>query len=440
MWSSERRGREAPYKEDAKNPSNPSGVSRCRSGCRPSATTPVNGFGRRTASVISRKRESEASDLESNKENASNNRASTAVSGASKLGCTGTGKSTRPVKLQRRLSSNPSAASSSATSHSAPNRKGEDSGGDAAGRRIHRELRGLILAVPLKSRRTSAYLPEWSLSQKLDLLLKMGVVATTEVNESEEVHTLSICGQFAEENHLAMLKDSDRVSYYRKVRGFPARCGLCTPTAGDQAHILGCTVYDILHPRYRFVQAMQWTGEPSSRGRKLVEGRRVLEIGTGPISLLSINAVNAGAEHVVALEASRPSHCRAKKFVEAIGMNHKIDVVQGYSKRIPIEVFKNPEIVIHEIIGDFASQEGELSCQPNSNSNMNEYAIRVPLGAQLNSPPVWCQFGLRRCRCHSRRTGSHWNDTVKHSLWSRDSHMPGQFAGARALSLSRPFV
>lgn len=63
----------------------------------------------------------------------------------------------------------------------------------------------------------SAYFPDWSLNQKLDLLLKMGIVATTKVNESEEVHTLSICSQFAEENHLAMLQDSDRVSYYRKV-------------------------------------------------------------------------------------------------------------------------------------------------------------------------------------------------------------------------------
>lgn len=84
----------------------------------------------------------------------------------------------------------------------------------------------------------------------------------------------------------------------------------------------------------------------------------MLEIGTGPICLLSINAVNAGAKHVVALEASRPSHCRAKKFVEAIGMSHKIDIVHGYSKRIPVELFKKPEVVIHEIIGDFASQEG----------------------------------------------------------------------------------
>ena len=84
----------------------------------------------------------------------------------------------------------------------------------------------------------------------------------------------------------------------------------------------------------------------------------MLEIGTGPICLLSINAVNAGAKHVVALEASRPSHWRAKKFVEAIGMSHKIDIVHGYSKRIPVELFKKPGVVIHEIIGDFASQEG----------------------------------------------------------------------------------
>ncbi|CDI82663.1 Conserved Plasmodium protein, related [Eimeria praecox] len=190
----------------------------------------------------------------------------------------------------------------------------------------------------------SAYFPDWSLNQKLDLLLKMGIVATTKVNESEEVHTLSICGQFAEENHLAMLQDSDRVSYYRK--------------------------------------AMYWTGEAKSGGKRLVEGRRILEIGTGPICLLSINAVNAGAKHVVAVEASRPSHCRAKKFVEAIGMSHKIDILHGYSKRVPAPLFKNPEVVIHEIIGDFASQEGVADALLDVQERTGSIPLSIPFGAE----------------------------------------------------------
>ncbi|KAL8433266.1 hypothetical protein ACSSS7_004051 [Eimeria intestinalis] len=271
------------------------------------------------------------SDSEDNKENV-----------ASANACGGTRRQPhKPLKLQRRRSSIP-VASSSSRSKAADDRGGIPAAPGAP--RIHRELRGLDQATPLKSRRTSAYHPAWTLQQKLDLLLKLGIVATTEINESEEVHTLSICGQFAEENHLAMLQDSDRVSHYRK--------------------------------------AMHWTGDPSSGGRKLVEGKRVLEIGTGPICLLSINAVHAGAAHVVALEASRPSHCRAKKFVEAIGMSHMIDVVQGYSKRVPREMFKKPQVIIHEVIGDFASQEGVADAILDVQQRTGTQPLSIPYGAE----------------------------------------------------------
>ncbi|KAL8452737.1 hypothetical protein Emed_001301 [Eimeria media] len=290
-----------------------------------------NNSSKRRLSVCStrRREESKPSDSEDNKENVATSNA-----------CTGAAVQPRkPLKLQRRRSSIPGASTSSRS-------KADERGGAAAAGapRIHRELRGLDQATPLKSRRTSAYHPGWTLQQKLDLLLKLGIVATTKINYSEEVHTLSICGQFAEENHLAMLQDSDRVSHYRK--------------------------------------AMHWTGDPSSGGRKLVEGKRVLEIGTGPICLLSINAVNAGAAHVVALEASRPSHCRAKKFVEAIGMNHMIDVVLGYSKRVPREIFKKPQLIIHEIIGDFASQEGVADAILDVQQRTGTCPLSIPYGAE----------------------------------------------------------
>lgn len=343
MWSSESGGRQALFKERGANHARAG--PRCRSDCKPSTTVVgISGACRKNVTSNDRKRELDLTVDYSDKENACSNvgcgETSTPISRSSSSSCNSNGS--RPPKLQRRLSSRVSAAHSLSSAHPARYRKTDDSGGDAP--KVHRELRGLILETPLKSRRMSAYFPDWSLNQKLDLLLKMGIVATTKVNESEEVHTLSICGQFAEENHLAMLQDSDRVSYYRK--------------------------------------AMNWTGEAKSGGKKLVEGRRILEIGTGPICLLSINAVNAGAQHVVALEASRPSHCRAKKFVEAIGMSHKIDILHGYSKRVPAALFKNPEVVIHEIIGDFASQEGVADALLDVQERTGSIPLSIPFGAE----------------------------------------------------------
>ncbi|CDJ64116.1 hypothetical protein, conserved [Eimeria necatrix] len=344
ILSTERRGREIEHKQDRAASSRV--VPRCRSRCTRGTPIPARLSTTSSGSVgtSTRKRESEVPDPHCDKENSCCNVAGVDSGAATSPSSACSANTGRPPKLQRRLTSNASAMHGAPTTHGSHDRKGDDSGGDSGAPRLHRELKGLIHAMPLKSRRVSAYFPDWNLKQKLDYLLKMGVVATTKVNESEEVHTLSICSQFAEENHLALLQDSDRVSHYRK--------------------------------------AMHWVGDPSSGGKKLVEGRRVLEIGTGPICLLSINAVNAGAKHVVALEASRPSHCRAKKFVEAIGMSHKIDIVHGYSKRIPVELFKKPEVVIHEIIGDFASQEGVADALLDVQERTGSIPLSIPFGAE----------------------------------------------------------
>ncbi|KAL8447024.1 hypothetical protein Emag_004496 [Eimeria magna] len=342
VWAAERPSRPAPtagkIRRQSQKPSSPSSSNlsrpsahKERDAAQPRAALQSSSNSRRGSSASSTRRREVLgpSDSDDNKENVATSNACTVTAVQSR----------KPLKLQRRRSGIPAASTSGRS-------KADDRGRAAAAAtpRKHRELRGLDQATPLKSRRTSAYHPGWTLQQKLDLLLKLGIVATTEINDSEEVHTLSICGQFAEENHLAMLQDSDRVSHYRK--------------------------------------AMHWTGDPSSGGRKLVEGKRVLEIGTGPICLLSINAVNAGAAHVVALEASRPSHCRAKKFVEAIGMSHMIDVVQGYSKRVPREIFKKPQLIIHEIIGDFASQEGVADAILDVQQRTGTCPLSIPYGAE----------------------------------------------------------
>ncbi|PHJ24121.1 hypothetical protein CSUI_002012 [Cystoisospora suis] len=178
------------------------------------------------------------------------------------------------------------------------------------------------LPVITAPKRRSAYGPNMSVHDKIDFLIRSGVCTPTLVNNTEEVHTLSICGQFAGENHEAMIRDADRVRQYQ--------------------------------------QAISWRESPSNPGKPFVSGRRVLEIGTGPMCLLSFNAAFSGASSVFAVEASLPSYERAKRLVKVLGADETIDVVYGHSKAIPEEAFrmKEPEIVIHEILGDFASQEG----------------------------------------------------------------------------------
>ncbi|PHJ25532.1 hypothetical protein CSUI_000608, partial [Cystoisospora suis] len=62
--------------------------------------------------------------------------------------------------------------------------------------------------------------------------------------------------------------------------------------------------------------------EKRKKKRKtFVEGKRILEIGTGPIALLAILALKAGAEYVDALEVSRSSASLATAFVRQFGIN-----------------------------------------------------------------------------------------------------------------------
>lgn len=225
-WSSDQQGGRGPFRVQGKqlDCSEPRG---CQSAIKSASREQTPSASRRNACLTadrSRKRDCEASDSDCNKENESfNNGGPSAPAGASKSRCTGSGRGRKSAVVRRRGGGFNASESSSEPTEDACHRKGSAAGtaskeDTSKVDRVHRELKGLIQTAPLKSRRTSAYSSGWSLSQKLDLLLQMGVLSTTEVNYSEEVHTLSICGQFAEENHLAMLQDSERVSHYRKVR------------------------------------------------------------------------------------------------------------------------------------------------------------------------------------------------------------------------------
>lgn len=162
-----------------------------------------------------------------------------------------------------------------------------------------------------------------------------------------------------------------------------------------------------------FVQAISWRNSALNPGKPFVSGRRVLEIGTGPMCLLSFNAAFSGASSVLAVEASLPSYERAKRLVKVLGADETIHVVYGHSKAIPGEAFrmKKPEVVIHEILGDFASQEGKeggaavalLSTSRRKDSSFFFWpgALRERAYRQAQSPPfiTVAEATQRLCVC-----------------------------------------
>ncbi|KAK2194806.1 bifunctional Protein arginine N-methyltransferase/S-adenosyl-L-methionine-dependent methyltransferase superfamily [Babesia duncani] len=208
--------------------------------------------------------------------------------------------------------------------------------------------------------------PRWpsdfGLDKKIESFTIRGIANKTDLREANQATTLSICKQFALQNHEAMVADSDRVHYYRAAifwTGFA--------DYGDG---------NILTSRSNISDTTSITDGGRDAKGYYCSGKRIVEIGTGPMCVLAMNALNAGAQVIDALEVCPSSARLATKLMAAYGFDNRIRVFHCHSKQFVFdqrEFFKNqsrdkglvslPErapydMVISEILGDFASQEG----------------------------------------------------------------------------------
>lgn len=86
-----------------------------------------------------------------------------------------------------------------------------------------------------------------------------------------------------------------------------------------------------------------------------VSGKRVLDVGTGPVALLAVMAARAGAKHVTAIEVTEAVADQARAVVRREGLEDVIEVVCGFSTQVPLP---EVDLVIHELVGDLGSEEG----------------------------------------------------------------------------------
>lgn len=91
---------------------------------------------------------------------------------------------------------------------------------------------------------------------------------------------------------------------------------------------------------------------------RLAPGRVCLEIGTGGLALLAIIAAEAGAAHVYAIEANEAVAASAERAVAEAGLSDKISIIVGYSSDVTLPEGAAPDLLIHEILGEFAGAEG----------------------------------------------------------------------------------
>ncbi|CDJ32195.1 LOW QUALITY PROTEIN: uncharacterized protein EMH_0042900 [Eimeria mitis] len=166
--------------------------------------------------------------------------------------------------------------------------------------------------------------------------------------------TASICGQFGIPNHVAMLEDRDRVKFYtdairwhgpappQRQQVLPLRRE--EPSFKQQGPLPQVTMPQELPQQHSELM-----------GRSQVYGRRVLEIGCGPLALFSLLALQQGAAQVDALELNPGVYQFASTFVQQIGVNApplqqydlerpqkpKLRVFRCYSKLFPLASWRS---------------------------------------------------------------------------------------------------
>eukprot|EP00920_Eleutheroschizon_duboscqi_P009832 GHVT01022933.1.p1 GENE.GHVT01022933.1~~GHVT01022933.1.p1 ORF type:complete len:336 (-),score=77.21 GHVT01022933.1:967-1974(-) len=115
--------------------------------------------------------------------------------------------------------------------------------------------------------------------------------------------------------------------------------------------------------------------------------KHVLEIGTGPFAMLAINAMRAGAADVTALEVSAASCAVASAFVDMYGFAN-IQVVNAYSKFFPLSPSSKIDLLIHEIIDDFAGNKGVADVVLDIQQRTKSIPKSIPFAARSFITPV----------------------------------------------------
>ncbi|KAK1932723.1 hypothetical protein X943_000513 [Babesia divergens] len=246
--------------------------------------------------------------------------------------------------------------------------------------------------------------PRWAnglaLKDKIKKFIDNGVAMATEVCDGTP-NTLSICSQFELSNHEAMVADVDRVHYYRAAifwTGFKdiendaakgvwstniERNGETSTSNGqieDTNSRLQCSEsYQSTNVEYARTRCNSADDSSNKGNSYYCTNRRIMEVGTGPMCVLAMNALNAGAKYIDALEVSSSAARLAAKLMAAYGFIDKIKVFNCHSKNFffdaasffgmqiedhpatsELELPNEPpyDMIISEILGDFCSQEG----------------------------------------------------------------------------------
>ena len=128
------------------------------------------------------------------------------------------------------------------------------------------------------------------------------------------------------------------------------------------------------------------------------EGQVVLDLGTGSLALLALEAARAGAKRVYAIESQPESAQLAREAVAAAGYSGVVEIVEGKSTCVTLP--EKVDLLVSETVGSMASEEGLYATMADAHrrhvKRPTEAASWIPHRVQtMGAPCSWAlHYGL----------------------------------------------
>ena len=114
-------------------------------------------------------------------------------------------------------------------------------------------------------------------------------------------------------------------------------------------------------------------------------GRVVLDIGTGALALLAIFAAESGASHVYAFEVNESAYETAKATIAATNFADRITLIKGFSTDPTVTLPTKATLLVHELIGDVAGEEGAVAAILDAAKRHLDPAAPMPVSVPARS-------------------------------------------------------
>ncbi|MGB5977998.1 MAG: amino acid adenylation domain-containing protein [Cyclobacteriaceae bacterium] len=107
-----------------------------------------------------------------------------------------------------------------------------------------------------------------------------------------------------------------------------------------------------------------------------VEGKIVMDPGTGSEMILARHCVAAGAKKVYAIEIEKTTYDKAKENLEAWGLQDKIELIYGDAGKV--EIPEKIDVVISALAGNATGTDGAITIVNNIKKNLPEDVTFIP--------------------------------------------------------------